>query len=159
MQRRHFESVSNMESGNGAVYVNGVELNVDSIDIFTLNAQLMKEAKLIESLHKTGFDLDRTNSLIKLDMSSKSLEYGIDIRDTSVQWVNDLEADKKYQYWSKSLQDIMRPTYPGMMRSIARNIFNLVLIVDPVDESSKTLIKTIESFYVNDMPIRIGKAR
>jgi UDP-glucose:glycoprotein glucosyltransferase len=130
---------------------------MDSIDAFALNAQLVKEAKLVESLHKIGFSLDKVSSLISLDMSSKSLEYGIDIRDTSTQWLNDFESDKKYNYWSKSLQDLLRPTYPGMLRSVARNIFNLVLVVDPASDKSKTLIKTVESFYVNDMPIRIGK--
>jgi UDP-glucose:glycoprotein glucosyltransferase len=92
-----------------------------------------------------------------LDLNSKSLDYGIDIRDSSIQWLNDLESDKKYSRWSTSLQEILRPTYVGMLRSIARNIFNLVLIDDPSKDNVKGLLKTAESFYVNDLPIRIGR--
>jgi UDP-glucose:glycoprotein glucosyltransferase len=44
-----------------------------------------------------------------------------------------------------------------MMRSIARNFFNLVLFVDPArTKESRDLLRTVESFYVNDVPIRIG---
>ena len=101
-------------------------------------------------------DLDQIRDLVYLDTSSKSADYGVDIRDSSIQWVNDLETDKKYAHWPKSTQDILRPTYPGMMRTIAKNFFHVVLFVDPARKESRDLLKTVESFYINDVPIRIG---
>lgn len=155
-QKRHFESTLSIEPGSGAFYLNGLEVDYDSFDIFALNSLLAKEAKLLESLHKIGLNLDQINELIYLDMSSKNLEYGVDIRDTSINWVNDLESDKKYQYWGRHYQEILRPTYPGMLRSIGKNFFNLVLLINPIQEETRSLLKTVESFYVNDLPIRIG---
>lgn len=145
-----------MEAGTGSLYLNGLELNIDIADIFSLTSVLRKEARLLESLHQVGLELGQMRDLIYLDTSSKNNDYGVDMRDSSIQWVNDLESDKKYAYWSKSVHDILRPTYPGMMRSIAKNFYNLLFVLDPAKEASKTLLKTAESFYVNDIPIRIG---
>lgn len=155
-QSQTFESLLNFEAGSGALFLNGLDLNIETIDIFSLNSALKKEAKLIESLSQIGLSLDQVKDLIYLDISSKATDYGVDLRDSSIQWVNDLEKDKKYAYWSKSVQDILRPTYPGMIRPIARNFFNLVFVLDPAKDVSKSLISTAESFYVNDIPLRIG---
>ena len=156
--KQNFETNLGFEPGvgAGAFYINGLEINLDTTDVFSLATQLTKEAKLIENLYKIGLSLEQIKNLIYLDLTTKSLDYGIDIRDSSIQWLNDLESDRKYNNWAKSLQEILRPTYAGMMRSIARNIFNLVLIVDPSKDSARSIIKTAESFYVNDLPIRVG---
>lgn len=42
--------------------------------------------------------------------------YGVDIRDSAVQYINDVELDTEYRSWPKSLQEMLRPTYPGMLR-------------------------------------------
>ena len=155
-QRQTFESMFNMEQGAGALYLNGLEVNMDTVDIFTLNAMLKKESKLIEGLHQIGLTSEQLKDLVYLDTSSKNTAYGVDIRDSSIQWLNNLEKDSKYSQWSKSMQEILRPTYPGMMRSIGKNFFNLVFVIDPAKEESKNLLRNAESFYVNDLPVRIG---
>lgn len=155
-QRQAFESVLNLEQGMGAFYLNGLEVNMETVDIFTLNAMLKKESKLIEGLHQIGLSSNQLKDLVYLDTSSKNTVYGVDIRDSSIQWLNNLEKDSKYSQWGKSMQEILRPTYPGMMRSIGKNFFNLVFVLDPAKEDSKNLLRTAESFYVNDLPVRIG---
>jgi UDP-glucose:glycoprotein glucosyltransferase len=155
-QRQLLESKLSLEAGAGMLYLDGLEVNIDTTDIFSLNSLLKKEAKLLENLHKIGLSLEQIRDLIYLDTSSKNNDYGIDIRDSSIQWLNDLETDSKYSYWGKNVQEILRPTYPGMMRSIAKNFFHLVFIIDPAKEATKSLLRTAESFYVNDIPLRIG---
>ncbi len=54
------------------------------------------------------------------------------------------------------MQELLRPTYPGMMRPIAKNFYNLVLVLDPAKEESRPLLRTVESFYLNEIPVRIG---
>ena len=155
-QRHMLESALNMEPGAGAFYLNGLEVNMDTIDIFSLSALLRKESKLVESLHQIGLNQEQLKGLIYLDTSTKNTAYGIDVRDTAIQWVNNLEKDSKYAHWPRNVQEILRPTYPGMMRSIKKNFFHLVFVLDPAMVDSKVLLKTAESFYVNDIPVRIG---
>lgn len=155
-QQKIFETKLSLEPGAGVLYLNGLELSIDTLDIFSLSSTLKKEAQLIESLHQVGLSINQIKELIYLDTSAKSEDYGVDLRDTSIQWINDLEKDSKYSYWAKRVQEMLRPTYPGMMRSIAKNFFHLVLMIDPSKKESRSLLNTVESFYVNDVPVRIG---
>jgi len=81
-------------------------------------------------VHFTGISDSLMSSLLALDFtgsgSSSNSEYAIDIRDSAVMWVNDIEHDKQYRRWSDSLMELLRPTFPGMLRSIRRNLYNLV---------------------------------
>jgi len=42
------------------------------------------------------------------------------------QYINDLERDRKYSGWPSSVQDLLRPTFPGMLRHIRKNLFHMV---------------------------------
>lgn len=61
-----------------------------------------------------------------------------------------------YQSWPSSLQDMLRPTYPGMLRNVRKNMYHLVLVVNPSKKDSFDIIKLAESFYVHKAPVRIG---
>lgn len=65
-------------------------------------------------------------TLLGLDTSEGPQEYGIDIRDSAIMWMNNIETDKAYRKWPSSTGELLRPTYPGMLRSIRKNFHNLV---------------------------------
>uniref|UniRef100_T1KNA5 UDP-glucose:glycoprotein glucosyltransferase n=1 Tax=Tetranychus urticae TaxID=32264 RepID=T1KNA5_TETUR len=147
----------NLGTSDSALFVNGMFFDMDTTDIFTLLHYLKKEVKLIEGLHKViGQDQAKIKKLIKLDVNDDKQEYQIDIRDSAVMYVNDIENDKMYRSWSSSLQDMLRPTYPGMLRNVRKNMYHLVLIIDPSKKESFDIIKLAESFYVHKAPLRIG---
>lgn len=67
------------------------------------------------------------SDLLALDLStSAAKDFAIDIRDSAVTWINDLENDAQYKRWPSSVMDLMRPTFPGMLRNVRKNLFNLV---------------------------------
>lgn len=88
-----------------------------------------------------GVEEEEIKKLISLDLTTSSSEYAIDIRDSAVVWFNDIESDNQYRKWSDSLLDLLRPTFPGMLRSIRRNLYNLVCVLEHVfsNFSSQTL--------------------
>lgn len=83
-----------------------------------------------------GFSNKKMSKLLALDLSTNmdKQEFAMDIRDSAIIWVNDIEQDSAYSRWSPSLTELLRPTFPGMLRNIRRNLYNLVrrrlLIVD-----------------------------
>ncbi|WAR27836.1 UGGG-like protein [Mya arenaria] len=125
--QQYFEQYHGMEAGDSALYVNGIPMDMEIYDVFMLLDIMKSEAKIMEGLFSLGF-----------------------------QFINDLETDKKYSNWPDKVQDILRPTYPGMLRHVAKNFFNLVFIVDPQEKDSRELLKMAESFYVHSVPVRIG---
>lgn len=76
----------------------------------------------------SGISNNKMTKLLALDFGddSNNQEFAIDIRDSAINWMNDLERDMKYNRWSTSLMELLRPTFPGMIRQIRRNLYNLV---------------------------------
>ena len=59
-------------------------------------------------------------------------EMRIDIwSDEHILWANNIEADRMYWNWQRPLMAMLRPTYPGQLHQIQRNLQNLVAIIDP----------------------------
>lgn len=44
----------------------------------------------------------------------------------------------------------------GMMRSVRKNFFNIVIICNPAKATSKPLLKMLEAFYLQRAPTRVG---
>ncbi|KAL0281658.1 UNVERIFIED_CONTAM: hypothetical protein PYX00_002578 [Menopon gallinae] len=151
-----FGKTLNLSPSDAAIFINGMFFDVEIVDVITLLEVLRQELRIMEKLHKIGIREEEMKELLALDLTTSSSEYAIDIRDSAIQWINDIEYDSQYHMWSDSLLDLLRPTFPGMLRSIRRNLYNLVLIVDPTKKEAKQLLKFMESFYIHTAPLRLG---
>jgi UDP-glucose:glycoprotein glucosyltransferase len=102
----------------------------------------------MEGLHGLGLDQAAVVKMLSLDLgrgggkgsslsskSSNSPNYALDIRDTAVVYVNDIEKDPAYAKWPGQLLELLRPVFPGMLRSIRRNMFHLVREATNYNES------------------------
>lgn len=125
-----FSSTLNLQPSDTALFINGMFFDLDLVDIYTVLETLRQEMKAMEGLHGIGISNTVLNSLLSLELSetnSGSLqEFAIDIRDSAISWVNDIEQDAKYKRWSSNFMELLKPTFPGMLRQIRRNLFNLV---------------------------------
>ena len=66
------------------------------------------------------------SSLLKLDLRDTDSNYAVDVRDPAVVYINNIEKDRKYSGWPSSVQEMLRPTFPGMLRHIRKNFFHMV---------------------------------
>ena len=41
-------------------------------------------------------------------------------------WLNDIERDRQYAKWPASVTELLRHTYPGMLRTVRKNMYHLV---------------------------------
>lgn len=160
-----FSAHLNLQPSDTALFINGLYYDLDVTDIYGLLDVIRQELRRMEGLHRIGMGAARLSALLQLEFgsdssggsgSSNSQEFALDIRDSAINWVNDIEADSKYSRWSSSLMDLLRPTFPGMLRQVRRNMFNLVLIINPIDSEIRGLLKLVESFVYHTAPIRVG---
>ncbi|XP_076281321.1 UDP-glucose-glycoprotein glucosyltransferase isoform X2 [Lasioglossum baleicum] len=153
-----FSSNLNIQPTDTALFVNGLFFDLDAVDVLSLLESLRSELRLMESLRKIGFSNTKMSKLLSLDLSTNmdEQEFAMDIRDTAIIWVNDVEQDLTYARWSASLTELLRPTFPGMLRNIRRNLYNLVLIVDPLSAESAPLISLAQSLFMHAAPLRVG---
>uniref|UniRef100_A0A673L301 UDP-glucose ceramide glucosyltransferase-like 1 n=1 Tax=Sinocyclocheilus rhinocerous TaxID=307959 RepID=A0A673L301_9TELE len=155
-QKRLSESMG-IHPGDASLFINGIHIDLDLHNPFSILDILRTEAKILEGLHNLGIKGSSISKFLHLP-SSATLEdsYALDIRHTSIMWVNDIEKDSMYRHWPSSLQELLRATFPGVIRQIRRNFYNLGLFLDPVQEESIELVKLAELFYKHNIPLRIG---
>lgn len=147
----------NLQPPDAALFVNGLFFDTDTLDVGALIETLRTELRVLDGLHRLGIEGSVAGSLLALDLSGAGAkDFAIDIRDSAIVWVNDLENDAEYKRWPASVMDLMRPTFPGMLRNVRKNLFNLVLLVDPVLPESRAIVKLVESFVIHTAPVRIG---
>ena len=151
-----FYSTLNVQPNDAALFINGQHFDMEFTDIFTILDSIRTEERVLGGLAAMGLDAKQTQSIMSLDLGSKQQTYGVDVRDSAVHWVNDIENDKLYKGWPQGVQELLRPTFPGMLRSIRKNFFNVVVMCDPSKAESKPILKLVESFYVHRAPTRIG---
>lgn len=146
----------NLQPPDAALFLNGMYFDAETLDLETLLDTLKKESLILDGLNRIGLRGSASGPLLALDFASQAKEFAIDIRDSSVIWANDIEVDKEYRRWGTSMMDLLRPTFPGMMRSVRKNFFNLILVFDPIKPDARDLVRMAESFIINMAPVRFG---
>uniref|UniRef100_A0A8C7I728 UDP-glucose ceramide glucosyltransferase-like 1 n=1 Tax=Oncorhynchus kisutch TaxID=8019 RepID=A0A8C7I728_ONCKI len=111
---------------------------------------------------KARYTHTHTNTNIFFDISFFKGTLGLQPGDSAL-FINGLHIDldtqdifSRYGSWPYSVQELLRPTFPGVVRQIRKNFHNLVVILDPTHESSAELLNVAEMFYSNNIPLRIG---
>uniref|UniRef100_A0A8C5N033 UDP-glucose ceramide glucosyltransferase-like 1 n=1 Tax=Leptobrachium leishanense TaxID=445787 RepID=A0A8C5N033_9ANUR len=154
--QKYFKGSLGLQPGESALFINGLHVDLDSQDVFSLFDILRNEARVLEGLHQLGIEGPALHNVLKLNVQPSNLDYAVDIRNPSILWVNNLELDNRYSSWPSNVQELLRPTFPGVIRQIRKNFHNLVLIIDPEQESTSDLITVAEMFLSNHIPIRLG---
>ncbi|XP_065644022.1 UDP-glucose:glycoprotein glucosyltransferase 1 isoform X2 [Hydra vulgaris] len=142
--------------GDAALYINGIKQSVDDLDIFNINELLESEAIGLSVLNQLSLDLSKTSQLLALSLVPEHENLILDTRSDAVQWMNDLEKDSQYHYWPSHLQEMLRPTFPGMLRYVAKNIFHAVAFVDPLTHEGIKLLEEFNKLISQSMPARFG---
>ncbi|BES97993.1 udp-glucose glycoprotein [Nesidiocoris tenuis] len=152
-----FSRTLHVQPSDTSLFVNGMFFDLETHDIFTILEYIRDELRMMEGLNDIGVsDKNASNALLALDMSNTGVDFGLDIRDSAVMWVNDIELDKQYNRWASSLMDLLRPTFPGMIRSVRKNLYNLVVCGDPSKREVIPLIRLMQSFLIHNAPLRLG---
>ncbi|XP_028446452.1 UDP-glucose:glycoprotein glucosyltransferase 2 isoform X2 [Perca flavescens] len=154
-QKRLSETIG-VHPGDGELFINGLHIDLDIHNPFSLLEILRGEARVLEGLHNLGIQGEHQGKLLRLPVNAVDDSYALDIRHPAIMWINDIENDPVYRNWPTGVQELLRATFPGVIRQIRRNFFNLVLFLDPVREESVELVKLAELFYKHKIPLRIG---
>ncbi|CAO1632552.1 unnamed protein product [Sympodiomycopsis kandeliae] len=95
-------------------------------------------------------------SLSFFDASDRIERKELDTETGPLIWLNDVETDPAYQRMSPSLKALLRPTYPGQFPQIARNIFNVILVLDLSDHDSCEFLANDLWPLIKRVPLRWG---
>ncbi|KAM8786828.1 UDP-glucose:glycoprotein glucosyltransferase 2 isoform 2-T2 [Rhynchonycteris naso] len=142
--------------GDACLYINGLRVDMAAPDPFSILDMLKLEGKMMNGLRNLGINGEDMSRFLKLGSHVWDKNYVLDIRHSSIMWINDLENDDLYVTWPASCQELLKPVFPGKIPSIRRNFHNLVLFIDPAQEYTLDFIKLAELLYYQKIPLRIG---
>ncbi|KAG7503243.1 hypothetical protein JOB18_034256 [Solea senegalensis] len=154
--QKHLSETVGVHTGDGELFINGLHIDLDVHNPFSILDILRGEARVLEGLHNLGIKGEHQGKLLRLPVNTVDDKYALDIRHPSIMWINDIENDPMYRSWPTGVQELLRATFPGVIRQIRRNFFNLVLFLDPIQEETVELVKLAELFYKHKIPLRIG---
>ncbi|XP_030630261.1 UDP-glucose:glycoprotein glucosyltransferase 1 isoform X1 [Chanos chanos] len=154
--QRYFKGTLGLQPGDSALFINGLHIDLDTQDVFSVFDLLRNEARVMDGLRNLHIDTPFIHDILKLNVQPSDSDYAVDIRSPAIYWINNLETDGRYASWPSNVQELLRPTFPGVIRQIRKNFHNLVLIVDPTQVNTAELLTVAELFYSNNIPLRIG---
>ncbi|RUS34131.1 hypothetical protein BC938DRAFT_482327 [Jimgerdemannia flammicorona] len=130
---------------------------------------LRREHQIVRSLTSLGMTPSTSIALVSSPLlvpaaavQGAAPEGVFDVRDTSpdgtvVLWWNDLEKDKRYARWPRNLFELLRPSYPGQMRQLGLNLYNVLFVRDMSHPAViNNLVEDVQAFVKNGYPIRFG---
>ncbi|XP_078133115.1 UDP-glucose:glycoprotein glucosyltransferase 1 isoform X1 [Sander vitreus] len=154
--QKFFKGTLGLQPGDSALFINGLHIDLDTQDIFSVFEVLRSEARVMEGLRSLHIDTLYIHDILKLNVQPSESDYAVDIRNSAISWINNLETDHRYSSWPYNVQELLRPTFPGVIRQIRKNFHNLVIILEPTQENAAELLSVAEMFYANNIPLRIG---
>uniref|UniRef100_A0AAX7VH14 UDP-glucose ceramide glucosyltransferase-like 1 n=1 Tax=Astatotilapia calliptera TaxID=8154 RepID=A0AAX7VH14_ASTCA len=154
--QKFFKGTLGLQPGDSALFINGLHIDLDAQDIFSVFEVLRSEARVMEGLRSLLIETPFIHDILKLNVQPSDSDYAVDIRSPAISWINNLETDYRYSSWPSNVQELLRPTFPGVIRQIRKNFHNLVIILDPTQENTVELLSVAEMFYANNIPLRIG---
>ncbi|KAM9341689.1 UDP-glucose:glycoprotein glucosyltransferase 1 [Symphorus nematophorus] len=154
--QKFFKGTLGLQPGDSALFINGLHIDLDTQDIFSVFEVLRSEARVMEGLRSLHIETPYIHDILKLNVQPSDSDYAVDIRNAAISWINNLETDHRYSSWPYNVQELLRPTFPGVIRQIRKNFHNLVIILDPTQENAAELLSVAEMFYANNIPLRIG---
>ena len=143
-----------IESGQSVIIFNGKIF--DEFDPFSLIPFIRGELYFFANIKSLGISSEDILNLLLFSAPFEEMDYGIDLRHKGILFINNIETDVEYISWTDNIKDLLRPTFPGVIRQVRRNFFILLICFDPFDPISYRLLESAKFFLSNSIPIRIA---
>ncbi|CAG8939330.1 unnamed protein product [Penicillium salamii] len=157
--------VKMLPGGYNAMWINGVQMDTQQIDAFTLLEHLRRERKLIEKFRSLGLSADEAVKLLshrllteaQADDDQQRYDFRDNLEDNqAIIWLNDLEKESRYENWPSDLQSYLSSN-PGQLPPVRRDLHNVILPLDLSNPEEMMLIAgNIQTFIKRGIPVRFG---
>jgi len=157
--------VRRFQAGASMLALNGLLLDAATLELTDAVDALRHEARLADALATTGLDAGgvagalRLRAVAGLDDGAAAAPPRVDLLSpakAAIAWANDLETDDAYASWPDDIKAVLRPGFPGQLPSIALNLLNLVLVLDPCAPGAPALAAAAAVAVAARWPLRVG---
>mmetsp|Transcript_9709 Transcript_9709/g.36075 ORF Transcript_9709/g.36075 Transcript_9709/m.36075 type:complete len:1560 (-) Transcript_9709:15-4694(-) len=162
---------SRLQSGVNVVQLNGQQLDLDKLSIFTLYNLFVRESNLFSSFKNHWSPeilndipvLSKLYSMFLFKRPKLSTEHRFSIFHSSeennlrtVLYLNNIETEPKYNRFPNHLSELLQPSHYGRLRWVRRHTFEALFVVDPSKRLHIQIVQSVLSLQNSGYPIRMG---
>ena len=162
-----------------SLFINGlrVDLSAATLNIFDIISNIRQELKNSDYLTQKGVSAEVKKELLRHAAGLTSGDGGVNPAASreeqmmefvksvkrvdvskggkyAIQFLNNLEKDAQYKRLPKSVMTLLQPSW--QLTGLARNIYTLVVVVNPVSVEGASLLFQLNQVYEQQYPVRIG---
>nr|CAG4715465.1 unnamed protein product [Naegleria fowleri] len=143
-----------------AMFLNGLELDLSKLSVFSLFEAIAKETKFVKLLSSNFFQSKNSINALFYNSGSPNRDLRFKLSknlEKEIHWFNNIEGEG-YHNFPRELHTMLYTTMYGQMRFVKRNLFNAVFIIDPAStqKSVQQLLYILGNIMNRGYPIRIG---
>ncbi|KAG2377619.1 hypothetical protein C9374_009135 [Naegleria lovaniensis] len=143
-----------------AMFLNGLELDLSKLSVFSLFEAIAKETKFVKLLSSNLFQSKNSINALFYNSGSPNRDLRFKLSknlEKEIHWFNNIEGEG-YHNFPRELNTMLYNTMYGQMRFVKRNLFNAVFIIDPAStqKSVSQLLYILGNIMNRGYPIRIG---
>ncbi|EPY49450.1 UDP-glucose-glycoprotein glucosyltransferase Gpt1 [Schizosaccharomyces cryophilus OY26] len=164
------EDVNNLQSysipeGQNAVWLNGIPIDLQEADAFTILSWLRKERQILSGFQKLGIEPSKASKVLsneQFDISEAEFKFARfhcqdDLEDNkAIFWMNEVETDTRYSKWPRSNMQLLTPIYPGQLHLIRKQLHTVIYPIFPSSDSSFSLLSELIQFSRRPSPVQTG---
>ena len=139
------------------LFLNGIRVRND-VDMYHLKSIFERELAVNVAARRYGVSPRNANELKRKRLTPETVTtVRFDVLDeNSVFYVNDVDADPQYRRFSKDLQSIFSPTWRGELHYIGKNLYRLVVVLDPSELEGIAFMSSITYLLNARFPVQFG---
>lgn len=154
------QQTTRVQPGFSGLWINGLDVGTDSVNLFQLLRFLRVEGRVVDSVMELGLDAKSAVEILNTRTTeAKSLPWGdtFDVRDEmAIIWLNDLEKDRRYQMWPRSIRELLRPGFPNQFKFVRKNAYTLIALLDLSNVDHVDMLMTLFTWISREIPLRFG---
>ena len=157
------EHQKNIRSEAHIMRLNGIILEDEAVDIFSLTDQITRDTRVGDIFHGMGMTRTQIRQLLQIQPAPHGDLDGmfprLRLEDSEITelviWMNDIETDPDFEHLSPKIDQFSEQG--GSIPHMKRNLLNVIAIVDLSQPSDRTFVENIHR-YVSDggVPLRLG---
>ena len=147
------------QNGREGLEVNGLEVDKDKYDMYSLLEIVGRELETVEVLEEAHVSRASARMLVQAglhaaesaDSEGSAVPMRYRIEGPGITFLNDLESEKESEMYASWPRSLRKPRY------VARNLVTAVLFVDPLDRTNDDLVNDVLFYVIRHMfPLRVG---
>lgn len=162
-----FQSKNSLQGGESLIYINGIEINLEKISLYTLYDIFNSELKLIKNYlnfwenDNSKIQLSKLNTFLYNRNNVKLQSPRLNIRNETnkdpkfVLYLNNIEKDNRYRMFPNDLR-FLNIQSSGKFQFVKKNIFEAIFVIDITKWESINVIQGATALMNQGYPVRIG---